>query len=84
MANTLFHPKCGQRFPDTSRTGHCGACCRTFYGLAAFDRHQSHVGGKVVCADPADDSREWRLDKEGCWRFGAGMTPEARAKLRGE
>jgi hypothetical protein len=41
------HP-CGARWAG-SLTAHCAACCRTFTGLTAFDRHRP--GG--VCADPA-------------------------------
>lgn len=77
----LFHPKCGEYFPDTSLTGHCGGCCLTFYGLTAFENHQSHVDGKVVCTHPRDDTRVWRLDAENRWRFGEGMSTERRNKL---
>lgn len=78
----LLHPKCGEYFPDTSLTGHCSGCCLTFYGLTAFDKHQSYsADGKVVCTHPRDDERVWRLDAENRWRFGEGMSTERRNKL---
>ncbi len=39
---------CGARWSGTT-TCHCGACCKTFTGIGAFDRHRK--GGE--CADPA-------------------------------
>ncbi len=39
---------CGTRWSGTA-TAHCGACCVTFVGIGAFDRHRR--GGH--CADPA-------------------------------
>lgn len=41
--------RCGARWAGAN-TAHCGACCRTFVGITAFDRHRK--GG--VCAVPAD------------------------------
>lgn len=40
---------CGARWSGTN-TCHCGACCRTFVGIGAFDRHRR--GGQ--CADPVE------------------------------
>ncbi len=39
---------CGARWSGTGTT-HCGACCTTFVGIGAFDRHRR--GGQ--CANPA-------------------------------
>lgn len=45
--------KCGILWRQVgNRTGHCSLCHRTFIGVEAFDRHQVHSFGKVVCLDP--------------------------------
>lgn len=78
----ILHPKCGQRFVDSSRTGHCGECCRTFYGTAAFDNHLSRdEDGKYVHADPATDKREWHLDEQDRWHFGPRLTKEQKEQI---
>lgn len=47
--------KCGTIWKQSgNRTGHCSNCHRTFDGITAFDRHQRHVDGKLVCLDPFD------------------------------
>ncbi len=40
--------RCGARWSGAN-TSHCGACCRTFTGVEAFDRHRPDG----VCTDPA-------------------------------
>jgi hypothetical protein len=70
--------RCGTRWHQAgNKTGHCGACHRTFGSLDAFDAHQLIVGGKNVCRDPATlttkaGERRFRtfVDSEGAtvWR----------------
>jgi len=79
----VLHPKCGKRYPTGDRTGHCANCCQTFYGLSAFDRHQSVQQGRVSCSMPSTDSGEWRLDDADRWHFGERMSPEQAAAAWG-
>ena len=53
---------------------HCGACHRTFGGLAGFDRHRL----RGACVDPA--GRGLLLDDDGIWR--QPMSEAAAARLR--
>lgn len=78
----VLHPKCGQRFPAGDRTGHCGACCATFFGLAAFDKHLVRADHRVTCSAPSE-GREWHLDSAGRWHIGEPMSAAAVARLRG-
>lgn len=82
MPATAVHPKCGARFPANDSTGHCAKCCRTFYGLAAFDQHQTRDGGTVTCNDPAESDGPWWLDEDGRWHYGHRMTEEVKQAMR--
>jgi hypothetical protein len=65
----VLHPKCGKRFPDTPRTGHCSGCCETFYGIAAFDEHQRRGdAGRVQCLAPAEGD-QWHRDELDRWHL---------------
>jgi hypothetical protein len=86
--NGILHPECGTRFPASERTGHCGNCCRTFYGLAAFDQHQSVTDGSVRCSDPSADTvtakgepKPWWLDDKDRWHYGERLTEEQKQKM---
>lgn len=85
MANTITHPACGKSWVQRGNmSGHCSKCHETFYGMRAFDRHQTHdEDGKVVCHDPASGDRgPWYQDAGGQWRHGKPMTAEQKAKLK--
>lgn len=83
MPATAVHPKCGTRFPSNDSTGHCAKCCRTFYGLTAFDQHQTAVDGAVTCTDPdTETGKPWWLDEDGRWHYGERMTEQAKQAMR--
>ncbi|MCX2747172.1 hypothetical protein OOZ51_05000 [Arthrobacter sp. MI7-26] len=83
MSGLVIHPKCGKRFASGDRTGHCAACCETFYGLAAFDQHLIRADHRVSCSVPTADGGEWHLDSAGRWHIGEPMSAAAVARLRG-
>lgn len=80
------HPKCNSTFPPGDRTGHCAACCRTFYGENGFEAHRRGKHGESRhCIDPfTDDKHTWRQDGQGRWRLGEQLTDEAKARIWGE
>lgn len=80
----VLHPKCGKRFAAGDRTGHCGACCESFFGLAAFDAHLVRGADHcVTCSAPSADGGEWHRDSAGRWHIGEPMSAAAVARLRG-
>lgn len=52
-AGAITHGKCGSWWTG-ERAAHCGACCETFSGLTAFDRHQRRADDGQLCRKPAD------------------------------
>ncbi|NMR29937.1 FDXHR family putative zinc-binding protein [Crystallibacter degradans] len=77
------HPKCGKTFPGGTQHGHCGECCETFSGLAAFESHRvgSHSENTRRCLNPAaevatDGTKPFWQDDRGYWHFGERMTDE--------
>lgn len=65
--------KCEGVFRNNNTIGHCGACCRTFSGVGAFDAHrQGEHGVNRHCADPATlpEYRKMWIDDEGIWHAG--------------
>lgn len=84
MRTDLYHPKCGQYYADSPRTGHCSGCCRTFSGETAFDKHQRlDPDGRTICLDPATITvgRPWWVDETGRWHYGERPTAADREKL---
>lgn len=81
MSSGVLHPKCGNRFPAGDRTGHCASCCESFYGLAAFDQHQSAADGRVSCSLPSTDGGKWWLDDSDRWHYGEKMSEEDKARI---
>lgn len=81
-----FHPKCGVTFPPGDRTGHCGVCCRTFYGNSAFESHRRGPHGRERhCIDPGSDAKlQWYQDDWQRWRLGVPLTDEDKARIWGE
>ena len=78
----ILHPKCGQRFADSERTGHCGTCCQTFFGLAAFDKHLVRENGRYWHTVPEDNEvSEWYLDEKQRWHHGPRMSDEQKQQL---
>lgn len=75
MSKRVYHPRCNKSWPNSDTVGHCAACCETFYGLEAFDKHRR--GG--VCK--TSDAKFWQDDK-GWWHHGKRMSEEQREKLR--
>lgn len=79
----VLHLKCGKRYPNGDRTGHCAKCCESFFGSGAFDRHFYYDdAGEFTCRDMGTLGAPWRLDTEGRWRHGEEMDAEAKARLR--
>lgn len=74
------HPACGTTFPGGSRHGHCAGCCRTFVGLAAFDKHRQgeHDTGRYCELT----EKHWQ-DERGYWHTGQRLTDEEKRKLWG-
>ena len=64
------HPPCGKTVRGY-RAEHCAACCETFSGTTAGDRHRkgTHHPAARVCVDPA--SVGLHMDKKGVWRLPA-------------
>lgn len=70
---------CGARWTGLSPC-HCGACHRTFAGIALFDRHRDQHGERGHCVDPATITKGSPIEfREGMWR-GPEMTEEQKAK----
>jgi hypothetical protein len=73
------HAACGTTWTAAS-AAHCSGCCRTFSGVALFDRHRSKAGGEHgSCIDPATltDTNDTPIceQRDGMWR-GPEMTEE--------
>lgn len=82
MSIGILHPKCGQRFADSERTGHCATCCQTFFGLAAFDQHLNRdETGEYWHTVPNNGVDKWWLDDKGRWHHGEKMTDEQKIAL---
>jgi len=77
VSDRVYHPKCGQSFPNNNTTGHCAACCETFIGLTAFDKHRR--GG--FCNELVDGDRGFWLDKQGHWHWGERWDAETKARI---
>lgn len=75
IVNDVLHPKCGKRWTNNDTVGHCSACCETFYGLKAFEKHRR--GGS--CFSRAD-KLFWQDDKER-WHYGERMSDEDKARV---
>lgn len=83
------HHKCGREIPGGNSGGHCGKCCRSFRGDAAFDNHlkrRNDGSGRSDCMDPSAAYKEngkqhpyWQDDK-GVWHYGPRITEEAKRK----
>lgn len=80
-AKGILHPKCGERFADSERTGHCGTCCQTFYGLAAYDKHLVREGGRYWHTVPNDGVDSWWKDEKQRWHHGPRMSEEQKQQL---
>ena len=83
MTNPI-HPKCGKRFPNNQRAGHCAVCCETFIGLATYDAHLSRdESGAYLHLDlaNADPALKWWADERGYWHKGDRLTDEQKAKM---
>lgn len=79
-----WDPACGKEFPAGDKTGHCGTCCETFYGLAAFELHrQGEHGVDRHCIIPGDVGGLWWADDRKRWHYGERLAPEALARLVG-
>lgn len=78
-------PKCGIEYPAGEKTGHCGACHQTFYGLQAFESHRQgpHGTPERQCVDPALVGELWWQDDKDRWHFGERLTSEQKATLWG-
>ena len=59
---------CGDQFPNSNRTGHCTACCRTFVGLTAFDAHRTGAHGTPERRCELT-TKHWQ-DERGYWHHG--------------
>ncbi|WP_156837314.1 hypothetical protein [Nesterenkonia alba] len=74
--------KCRTVYRSNNKIGHCGACCRTFSGLGAFDAHrQGNHGPERHCADPAThpEKEKWWTDQLGIWHKGDRFDSETLA-----
>lgn len=84
MSSTTIHPACGTRYAANNTVGHCSGCCRTFSGIGAFDKHQFHLDGKLLCSDPsASGSDKWWLDEDEVWHWGPRLTEEQKKEIWG-
>ena len=73
------HGACGQSWSGGERSGHCGGCHRTFYGLSTFDRHRRDR----TCLDPATLPGPWWQDDDSQWHYGQRLTEEQKQKMWG-
>jgi hypothetical protein len=78
VSNGVLHPKCGLRFANNNTEGHCAACCETFIGLRAFDKHRR--GG--FCNELVDGEHGFWQDDQRRWHWGPRMSPEVKARMR--
>ena len=79
MSSLVLHPKCGKSFTNSDAIGHCAACCETFVGLEAFDKHRR--GGKCNKL-PGTDPLFWQ-DGGGRWHYSRRMTEADKARVFG-
>lgn len=77
----ILHPKCGKRFPNGSRAGHCAGCCETFIGNGAFEQHR--VGDHETDRRCEIQGGHW-LDDSGHYHYGPRLTDEQKAKMWGK
>lgn len=78
----ITHPSCGKSWTGSSRA-HCAACCETFIGNTAADKHRTgSFGIDRRCLPPAEAgliaiSHPWGI----CWHIpqGCDRTPAAAA-----
>jgi hypothetical protein len=76
----IVHPKCGKRFPSGARHSHCAACCESFYGNTAIEKHR--VGAHGVDRRCELQELHWQDDK-GYWHFGEKLTDEQKEEIWG-
>ena len=68
------HPPCGKTWSGL-RKEHCPACCETFSGQTAGDKHRVGKHGlDRHCVDPADVGLV--QDQHGVWRLPGTWRPE--------
>ena len=82
----LTHPPCGRSWKQAGgRSGHCGNCHETFYGITAFDGHYTlpDDDGPMLCREPVEVEGKWWLDDDGQWHRGARLTEEEKARIWG-
>jgi hypothetical protein len=75
----ILHPKCGKRFPNGSRAGHCAGCCETFIGNTAFEAHRAGEHGTPERRCEIGPNH-WQDDR-GHWHVGPRLTEEQKAKM---
>ena len=71
----VLHPKCGKTYTNNNTVGHCAACCETFFGLRAFDKHR-----RGAMCNVTNDALFW-LDDRGRWHWGERMSDEDKARV---
>lgn len=82
----LTHPPCGRSWNQAgNRSGHCGHCHETFYGITAFDKHYtlSDNDGPMLCREPVEVEDKWWSDDDGQWHVGRRLSEEEKARIWG-
>ncbi|GAB3621137.1 hypothetical protein GCM10027417_23980 [Glutamicibacter endophyticus] len=85
-ANDPYCPRCNKHFPAGDRTGHCGQCHETFYGLASFENHRrgAHGTNRHCILPGTDQSLDWWKDDRQRWHLGQQLTPEQTRQIWGQ
>ena len=81
----VMHGACGKSWKQKgNKSGHCGNCHDTYYGITAFDAHQRLVDGRIVCRRDETTSTgrvlPWWQDDDAQWHIGERMTEEQKRK----
>jgi hypothetical protein len=76
----VLDPKCGKRFPGTTRFGHCPVCHETYYGDASIEKHR--VGAHGVDRRCELQELHWQ-DARGYWHFGEKLTEDQKKEIWG-
>lgn len=76
----VSHGACGKTWNQKgNRSGHCGGCHQTFYGVSTFDKHRRDN----KCLDPALLKGPWWIDEDSQWHYGERLTDEQKARIWG-